>query len=337
MITKNKTVVVALSGGIDSSVSAVLLKEKGFFVSGIFLRLLEESFLEEEKARKVAKELDIPFYVLDVQKEFKKKVIDSFLSSLERGITPNPCVVCNREIKFQVLLKRLSEYNADYLATGHYVKLREGKLFVAKDKGKDQSYFLWKIKKEWFDKLIFPLGDYKKDETRKIAKKLNLSTVKEKESQEICFIKDDISSFLKRNFPDSPGKVINTFGEVIGKHTGLFNYTVGQRKGLGFSGGPYYVLGKDTKKNNLIITKDEEELSGKELFYEKENFFQDISFPFKAKVKIRYRSNPVNAVVEKGKVTFSRKQRAITPGQSVVFYKNEELLGGGIIKENNLW
>ena len=332
IIKKDKTVVVALSGGVDSSVAAALLKEQGFFVVGVFMRFWSEGVSPgETKAKEVAKILNIPFYILDVRNEFKKKVIDSFLSSLKKGITPNPCVICNREIKFGVLFKKLDDYKANYLATGHYVKLKEGKLSIAKDRGKDQSYFLWRIKKEWFDKLIFPLGDYEKKETRKIAKKLQLSTAEEKESQEICFIPDNISSFLKRNFPDSPGKIIDTFGEIIGEHKGLFNYTIAQRKGLGFSGGPYYVIGKDIKKNNLIVTENEGELSEKELFYTEENFFQDISFPFKAKVKIRYRSDPVDAVVEKGKVIFSRKQRAVTPGQSVVFYRNKELLGGGII------
>ncbi len=332
IIKKGKTVVVALSGGVDSSVAVALLKEQGFSVIGVFMRFCSEEVSSGgTKANEVAKALNIPFYVLDVRNEFKKKVIDSFLSSLKKGVTPNPCVICNREIKFGILFKKLGDYKADYLATGHYVKLKEGKLFIAKDKNKDQSYFLWRIKKEWLDKLTFPLGDYEKKETRKIAKKFKLSTLEEKESQEICFIPDDISSFLKRNFPDSPGKIINTFGEVIGEHNGLFNYTIGQRKGLGFSGGPYYVLNKDVKKNNLIVTKNEKELSRKELFYAEENFFQDISFPFNGKVKIRYRSNPIDAVVEKEKVVFSHKQRAVTPGQSVVFYKNEELLGGGII------
>ncbi len=336
MITKkDKTVVVAISGGVDSSVSATLLKEQGFSVVGVFMRFWSESksiTKGEERANEVAKNLNIPFYVLDVRDEFKERVVDSFLFSLKEGVTPNPCVVCNREIKFRILLEKLSDYKADYLATGHYVKLKEGKFFTAKDKNKDQSYFLWRIKKEWLDKLIFPLGNYKKEETRKIAKKFKLPTAEAKESQEICFIPDDIPSFLKRNFLSSPGKVINTFGEIIGEHNGLFNYTIGQRKGLGLSGGPYYILNKDIKNNNLIVTKDEEELSKKELFYTEENFFQDISFPFKAKVKIRYKSNSTDAVIEKGKVIFSQKQRAITPGQSVVFYKNEELLGGGIIK-----
>jgi tRNA-uridine 2-sulfurtransferase len=332
IIKKDKTVVVALSGGVDSSVAAALLKESGFSVIGIFLRLLDDSSLGEEKASEVAKTLDIPFYALDVQGEFKKRVIDHFLLSLKKGVTPNPCVICNQEIKFKILLEKLDDYNADYLATGHYVKLKEEKLLIAEDKNKDQSYFLWRLKKEWLNRLIFPLGDYKKEEVRKIAKKLKLSTAKEKESQEVCFIPDNIYSFLRRNFSNSSGRIINTSGEVIGEHNGLFNYTIGQRKGLGFSGGPYYVLNKDIKENNLIVTKNEEELLKKELSYGEKNFFQDISFPFRTKVKIRYRSNPVSAVVEEGKVVFPKEQRAITPGQSVVFYKNKELLGGGIIK-----
>lgn len=332
IISKDKTVVVALSGGVDSSVAAKLLKEQGFSVIGVFMRFWsEKTFSGEEKASEVAKTLNIPFYALDVQNEFKEKIVSSFFSSLKQGVTPNPCVICNREIKFKVLLEKLSYYKADYLATGHYVRLKEGRIFIAKDKNKDQTYFLWRIKKEWLDRLMFPLGNYEKTETKKIAKKFKLPTAKEKESQEICFISDSTSTFLKRNLPAFPGKIINTSGEVIGEHEGLFNYTIGQRKGIGFPGGPYYVLSKDVEKNNLIVTKNEEELLKKELFYTEENFFQKISFPFKAEVKIRYRSEPVDAVVEKGKVVFSSKQRAITPGQSVVFYRNEELLGGAII------
>jgi tRNA-uridine 2-sulfurtransferase len=335
IIKRDKKVVVALSGGVDSSVSALLLKKKGFSVVGVFMRLWKDNknlSSGEERAKKVCEILDIPFYVVNFEEEFKKRVVDYFLFSLKHGETPNPCVVCNREIKFGMLFEELGKHNADYLSTGHYVRVKRGRILKGKDKEKDQSYFLWGLKKELLPRLIFPLGDYKKEKVKRIAGKLNLPTAEAEESQEICFISETINSFLKEMIPDSPGKITDSKGTILGKHDGLFYHTIGQRKGLGFPGGPYYVLEKDIKNNALIVTKSEEELCRKELFYKKPNFFREISFPFRAKVKIRYRSNPINAIIEKERVVFYNKQRAVTPGQSVVFYKREELLGGGVIK-----
>jgi tRNA-uridine 2-sulfurtransferase len=334
IIKKNKKVLVALSGGVDSSVSAMLLKKQGFSVIGVFLHLWKEerSSEGEERAKKVAETLNIPFYIFDFQEEFKKKVVDSFLFSLKSGNTPNPCVVCNREIKFGMLLEKLKDYNADYLSTGHYAKIKEGRLLKGEDENKDQSYFLWGLKREWLKKLIFPLGYYKKEEVREIAKKHNLPTAETKESQETCFIPDNFNSFLKRNISNFPGKIVDERGNIIGEHQGLFYYTLGQRKGLGFSGGPYYVLEKKLKKNILVVTRNKDKISKKELSYTSNNFFREVVFPFKAKVKIRYRGEFTDAVVDKGKVFFHLAQRAVTPGQSVVFYKEEEVLGGGIIK-----
>ncbi len=329
-IKEDKKVVVALSGGVDSSVSALLLKKKGFLVEGAFMRLWPKNnnLKAEEKAKEVAAILNIPLHVVDIEKEFKEKVVNSFLSSMENGFTPNPCVTCNREIKFGILFKKMK---ADYFATGHYIKLKKGRLFVPKDKNKDQSYFLWKIRKGVLSKLLFPLGDYKKEEVRKIAKKFNLPTAETKESQEICFISENIYSFLKEKIVSFSGEVVDSFGNIVGQHKGLFNYTIGQRKGLSLSNGPYYVLGKNIKENTLIVTKNEKDLYKKEFFYSEENFLREIPLPFKANVKIRYRSNLVGAVIEDGKVILSSLQRGITPGQSVVFYKKNELIGGGII------
>lgn len=330
IIKKDKKVVVALSGGVDSSVSALLLKKRGFLVEGAFMRLWPKggNLKAEEKAKKVAETLSIPLHIIDIEEEFKEKVVDSFLTSLENGFTPNPCVICNREIKFGILFEKVK---ADYLATGHYIKLKKGRLFISKDKDKEQSYFLWKIKKEVLSRLMFPLGDYKKEKVRQIAKKFNLPTAENEESQEICFISKDIYSFLKERVPSSPGEIVDSFGNSVGQHEGLFNYTIGQRKGLNLSNGPYYVFGKNVKENTLIVTKNEKELYKKEFSYSQENFLREVPFPFKAKVKIRYRSSLVSAKVEKGKVTLSLVQRGVTPGQSVVFYRRNELIGGGII------
>jgi tRNA-specific 2-thiouridylase len=298
-----KKVIVAMSGGVDSSVSAALLKRAGFDVEGVFLRLFHSAKFTEaaKRAKKVAQILKIPFRILDLQKQFKKKIINCFLKESEAGLTPNPCVVCNKEIKFGFLLK----LGADLVATGHYARLKNGRLFRAKDKNKDQSYFLWKLGQRQLRRVLFPLGNYTKDEVRKLAKKFKLPIFGAAESQDICF---KIPSRL-------------TF------------YTIGQRKGIGLSNGPFWVFGRDAKKN-LILTKNEKDLYKKELFFKKANWLAGKSpkFPLKVKAKIRYRSKLASAVVYKNnRVVFSRPQRAITPGQSIVFYKNQELLGGGII------
>jgi len=385
---RNKTVAVGLSGGIDSSVAVHLLKKEGFSVIGVFMRFWAEtgenrccSSEGEERARKVASLLDIPFYVVNLEEDFKRKIVDSFLSDLKKGETPNPCALCNREIKFRVLIEKLAAYKADYVATGHYAKLlspnlsfdrtgclsapaagssldsrsadslaarpssaelrnvlskeslgkKETVIYKAKDKQKDQSYFLWNLKKEWLKKIVFPLGEYKKEEVRKIAKKLKLPTADTKESQEICFVTDNINSFLERNIGKLPGEIVDVSGKRLGKHKGLFYYTIGQRKGINLPGGPYYVLEKKKKDNLLVITKEKKDLFKKELNFKNGNFFKKPIFPFQAKVKIRYGGKGEEALVEKGKVVFSSPQEAVTSGQSVVFYKGEELIGGGII------
>ncbi len=333
-----KRVVVGVSGGVDSSVSLLLLKRAGFSPVGVFINLWNENPEKNKetvvRAEKICKILDVPFHVLDAKGEFKKKVVDYFVQEYEKGNTPNPCTVCNKEIKINLLLQSLSSFDAEYIATGHYARIKKNEeYFISKgaDKKKDQSYFLWDIKKEWLPRIIFPLGEIKKEEVYKIATEKNLPVTDQKESQEVCFIEDSSSEFLGRYLEPFSGDIKNKKGEVIGQHNGLFNYTIGQRKKIGLSGGPYYVLSKNTERNELVVTDNEDNLLREELFYSGANFFTDLPFPFEALVKIRYNTKEARGVVYKNKVIFSSPQKSVTPGQSVVFYKEDKLIGGGVI------
>jgi len=376
-----------MSGGVDSSVTAALLERADFDVTGVFMKFWSEpdknglvgvgnrccSPEAEVRARKVAKILKIPFYVFNFEKEFKKRIVDYFLTAHKKGITPNPCVVCNKEIKFGLLLEKALTLSADFVATGHYARLKnvgsETKLLKAKDKTKDQSYFLWALSQKQLRRTLFPLGNYRKTQVRELAKELKLPFFsgldrnKVPESQEICFVDDSIGEFLRRRIKLKPGKIINTRGEILGKHQGLPLYTIGQRKGIGLPGGPafaktvsfaevasatkaesagkpYYVLDKDIKKNFLVISKNERDLYKKELFLKEIHWISNKSprLPLKIKTKIRYRQPLVSAVLypeqkTKGyKLVFRVSQRAVTPGQSAVFFKGREVLGGAIIK-----
>jgi len=337
-------VICAMSGGIDSSVAAALLKKAGFDVSGVFMKLVDSPRFEasEKKAREISRALNVPFFVLNLKKEFKKRIIDSFLREEKMGNTPNPCIDCNKEIKFGLLFNKAGKSKKDFFATGHYVRLKERKnkihLLMGKDKEKDQSYFLWRLNQRQLKKAIFPVGHYRKREVRLLAEQFNLPVLNRKESQEVCFIPAEVNKFLKKRLGKKPGKILDGQNGIVGKHQGLWFYTIGQRKGLGLPGGPYYVLDKNLKKNTLIVTKDEKELFKKELIAKNINWVSGKapSFPLKVKVKIRYRHKAVLAKVKlirgkKVKVVFAKPQRAVTPGQSVVFFKGEELLGGGII------
>ncbi len=357
-----------MSGGIDSSVAAALLKKASFDVIGVFMIFWQEGSQNQRwnkccspeaqmRAREVAKKLNIPFYVLDLREEFKKKIVDYFLKEIKKGVTPNPCVECNRFIKFGILFQKAKSFGADFLATGHYARKRElkikneklkiaYKLFRAKDKEKDQSYFLWRLTQKHLKHIIFPLGNLTKEEVRKLAQKFKLPVSGIPESQEICFIGGSLEEFLKKYLKPKPGKIVNKEGRVLGKHQGLIFYTIGQRKGIGLSGGPYYVFEKDTKNNLLIVTKNEKDLYKKELIAKEVNWIAGSlpQFPTRIKAKIRYLHKPASATVfpyppssrdrvSWVKVIFDKPQRAITPGQSVVFYKRNEVLGGGIIEK----
>lgn len=352
----NKRVVVAMSGGIDSSVAAALLKRAGFDVIGVFMKFWSEPSKDglvgvwnrccspeaEKRARLVSENLGIPFYILNLKKEFKKRIVDCFLKEYKAGLTPNPCVICNKEIKFNLLLKKALSLNADWIATGHYAKIQKRKdgihLFQGKDKKKDQSYFLWQLNQKQLNHVLFPVGDYTKTQVKNMAKKFKLPVSGISESMEICFIPSTINDFLKRHLKTKSGKIVNTKGKTIGQHQGLVFYTIGQRKGIELSGGPFYVINRDFKKNFLIVSKNEKDLAQKELIVKNVNWISGVvpKLPLKAKVKIRYHHKAASATIEQFnrkaiKVIFDKFQKAITPGQSVVFLKNKEILGGGII------
>jgi len=334
----NKKIAVAMSGGIDSSVVAALIKESGAETIGVFMRIYPNSLKGSEKrARKVAQILNIPFFVLDFKKEFKKEIIDCFLKEYKKGKTPNPCVFCNKEIKFGLLLKQVKKMGAEFLATGHYARIGTQKLLKAKDKEKDQTYFLWQLNQRKLKHILFPIGGYTKKQVKDLAKEFKLPLLGVKESQEICFIKDTCNDFLLKHLKKNLGNIVDTKGKVIGKHNGLWFYTIGQRKGINVSGKkPLYVLKKDIRKNILIVTENEKDLESKELTVKDINWISGKApkLPLRVMAKIRYRTCSSRArIIKDGeyKVVFDKPQRAITVGQSVVFYKGVELLGGGII------
>ncbi len=325
--------------------AAALLKKAGFDVIGVFMKFWKEgrsaenrccSVESEKLARAVAKKINIPFYVVNAEKEFKKKVVDYFLKEYKAGNTPNPCVVCNKEIKFGFLIEKALKMGAGFVATGHYAKIRSGKLLKGGDKEKDQSYFLWQLNQKQLSRIMFPVGGYAKTEVRELAKKFKLPTAETPESQEVCFIQHTTNDFLKKYLKIKSGNIVDTKGKVLGKHQGLWFYTIGQRKGIEIPQGPYYVVSKDYKKNSLVVSKNQKDLLKKELIASQVNWILPQKLPVNAEVKIRYKSNFAKAKISdysrgKVKIVFQQPQRAITPGQSVVFYKGAQLLGGGVI------
>jgi tRNA-specific 2-thiouridylase len=369
---KSKKVFVAMSGGIDSSVAALLLKKSKFEVTGVFMRYWHDpcdftagnkccSLESEETARRVATQLKIKFIVLNVVSEFKERVVDFFLQEYAQGNTPNPCVECNRQIKFKLLLEKIKKLEGNYLATGHYAKIEKITeplpqflnyprnfllLKEAKDKLKDQSYFLYNLNQEQLSEIILPLGNLLKTKVKEIAQKEKLPVPLETESQSLCFVpwKDPIS-FLKRHLELKPGKIIDQKGKVRGKHAGLPLYTIGQRKGIGLGGpGPYFVFKKDLQKNILYITEDEAQVET-ELFkdsFSLKNLHWISNFepklPCQLDLKIRYHSPSISGKISKDKnndnllrIKLNGKVRAITPGQSAIIQLKDIVLGGGVI------
>ncbi len=343
---------VAMSGGVDSSVAVALLKKKGFDVVGVFMRFWSEpasgagcamnkccSFEAYNDARRVAQKLEIPIYTLNMKVPFKKLVVDYFLKEYQAGRTPNPCVECNRFIKFGELLRKAKAMGAEYVATGHYARVNGGKLLKGKDPEKDQSYFLYTLTQDKLKQVLFPVGDYNKPWVRAMAKKFGLLVHAKKDSQEVCFVGASLKNFLKKYLKVKSGKILELeSGKNLGEHDGLPFYTIGQRRGLALSGGPWYVVKMDAKKNILYISRNEKKLLSKEFTAEKVNWVSGSApkLPLRVKAKIRYKHKEAPCVIKKiknnFKIIFDKPQRAVTAGQSAVFYRGDEVLGGGVIK-----
>lgn len=348
-----KIVYVGLSGGVDSSVSAYLLKEQGYEVVGVYMKNWAEDLPGFEcpwredlaDAKRIAVQLDIPFKIFDFQKEYKQKVVDYMLESYKAGITPNPDVMCNQEIKFKIFLDAALEDGADMIATGHYAKVEDGLLKSAVDESKDQTYFLYRLPKSSLSKVIFPLGGLHKDEVRKIASEQGLVTATKKESMGICFVgKVGIKEFLMNYITTEPGKVVDTDGQVVGEHDGAIFYTIGQRHGLDIGGGlPYYVVDKDMDRNEVVVSSniDDGRLWQDEIILTSVHWLVDEApkVSDKFKVRTRHLSELIDVVVESVsenmvKLSLKAPIRAITPGQSAVLYNGEIVLGGGIITKS---
>ncbi|TFG35309.1 MAG: tRNA 2-thiouridine(34) synthase MnmA, partial [Parcubacteria group bacterium] len=327
-MAKRIRVAVAMSGGVDSGVTAALLKKQGFDVIGIFMKLFDSSVFRdsEKRARKTAKKLGISFSVLDLRKEFKKIVFNYFLDEYKKGRTPNPCVVCNKEIKFGLLLEKALSLKVDFIASGHYAQKAGNKLLRARDKDKDQSYFLWKLNQKQLGRILFPLGNYTKKKVKDLARNFKLPLLNIPESQEICFVGKGINDFLKKYLKVKPGAIVDEKGKEVGWHQGLCFYTIGQRKGIGHSGGTYYVIWKNLKNNVLAVSRNKKDLEKKELIAGEVNWVsgKKPKLPVRIKVKTRSKQKEFLATIKpaskKIKVIFDKSQRAITSGQSVVFY-----------------
>ena len=354
-----KTVVVGMSGGVDSSVAALLLKEQGFNVIGLYMNNWEETDAcgactgEEDftDVRRVANKIGIPYYSVNFAKVYLDSVFSYFLSEYAAGRTPNPDVLCNREIKFKDFKEKAKELGADYIATGHYCDILHENgvhyLLKAKDQSKDQTYFLNQLSQEQLDGVLFPLGKLDKSEVRKIAEKNGLATAAKKDSTGICFIGErNFRNFLSKYLPAKKGDIVTTDGKKIGEHTGLMYYTLGQRRGLniggqkGDDGGRWFVIEKDLKNNILYVAHgSEERLYSKGLIMNAVNWIPcaPTEKEFKCTAKFRYRQPEQGCTVKINdgfiQVDFDEKQRAITEGQFAVFYKGEKCIGGGVIEK----
>jgi tRNA-specific 2-thiouridylase len=354
---EDTTIVMGMSGGVDSSVAALLLKQQGYNVVGVFMKNWDEpdedgictSTIDYEDVQAVCNQIGIPYYTVNFEKEYWDKVFTYFLDEYKKGRTPNPDVMCNKEIKFKAFLDYALKIGADYIATGHYcqVDFKDGeyRLLRGVDSNKDQTYFLCALNQYQLSKSIFPIGNIDKGEVRKIAEENNLKTARKKDSTGICFIGErNFGEFLSNYLPAKSGEIRTLEGEIKGKHVGLMNYTLGQRKGLGIGGSgtgePWFVVDKDLKNNILYVVQGDSHpaLYSYGLYASDLNWISDSnkSSSFTCTAKFRYRQPDQDVKVEilennSCKVIFDRPQKAITPGQAVVFYQGEECLGGGTI------
>lgn len=347
--TRDKKVFVGLSGGVDSAVSAALLKEQGYDVTGVFIKAWQPEWMEcswrEERrdAMKVAIALEIPFLFIDAEKEYKQGVVDKMLSEYKIGRTPNPDVLCNREIKFGIFWEETKKRGADFIATGHYVQNINGELREGKDKEKDQSYFLWTLTQEDLAHSLFPVGHLEKSEVRELAKNFSLPVVDKKDSQGICFLGDvEMEEFLSHYITTKPGKVFNVDGEVIGRHEGLNYYTIGERRGFEVTkkspeSGPFYIIAKDIETNSLVVSDKESEIvefSPTKIQLKSINWINEPSSE-EICARVRYRGGKLSCkLILSGKklvVEFTEPVRGLSLGQSIVFYSGENCLGGAIM------
>jgi len=359
---KGQKIVVGMSGGVDSTAALIILKENGWNPVGVSLKfsawkdstnIKENSCCTNDSikiAKKVCKQFGCEHHVIDISKEFQKNVIEYFVDSLKKSLTPNPCMVCNRNTKFFHLVKFADSMGIDYISTGHYSKLTYDKelksifVTVPKDKTKDQTYYLSLLPQEWLKRIIFPLGEVTKERTYKIARLSGIDFYKKvKQSQDFCFVSEkSMDRFMENEIGDNPGDILDQYGKVIGKHKGLHYYTIGQRKKIGLGGGPYYVIEKDFEKNTLTVSRDK-----KDLGQDKINL-TDVFFPSKelykkemvVKAKIRYQQKMSKAKIIPDKkspykcvVEFEKPQLAVTPGQYCVFYKGKVCIGSGVITD----
>jgi len=360
MSEKKQRIVVAMSGGVDSSVTAALLKEQGHEVIGMTMQIWDySSFTAKDgeafgtccslddvhDARRVAEGLDIPFYVVNFEKDFQRQVIDRFCDDYFSGRTPNPCVLCNQTLKFELLLRRARELEADFLATGHYARIeRENDHFLLRkglDPAKDQSYFLFTLTQQQMQQVIFPLGGMTKDEVRGHAARLNLRVAEKAESQDICFVPDgDYVRFLEeeRGAGKMDGEIVHVSGQVLGRHQGTYRYTIGQRRGLGLAWSePLYVVGIDAAERRVLVG-EKHHLAVSDLILHEVNWaVAEPSAPLRTACRIRYRHREVPATVTplpggRARVVFDVAQNGVTPGQAAVFYDGDRVIGGGWIE-----